>query len=77
MASHFGAVAHAEPLHAFGEAGCGRRPELLAAAREGLRAAAGPHAVLDGAGVVAMFVAISRLVDLTGALLRVVMFAHD
>ena len=54
---------------AFGRAHIGRStPGGLsdAAARSTVRAALGPHAVLDAAGVCAMFAAITRVVDLTG-----------
>ncbi len=66
VSSRFGAIEHEQQLAAFGVASCGRRIAQLPAAREALEAVVGKHGVADAGGIVAMFAAISRVVDLTG-----------
>lgn len=74
LASRFGSIAHFDSLNEFGVACSSLRDagshERLVRARLDLCAAFGsdasPHALLDAAGVVGAFTALTRVVDLTG-----------
>jgi hypothetical protein len=59
-------VPHAEVLAAFAEATVGEDDTALARARERLRAALGPEAVVDAAGVTSNFERMVRVADATG-----------
>lgn len=59
-------VAHGEQLSAFAEAAVRGDPAELASARDALRDAAGPAALVDAAGVVANFQRMVRIADGAG-----------
>jgi hypothetical protein len=59
-------VPHADLLAAFAEATVAEDDEALARARERLRAALGPEAVVDAAGVTSNFERMVRVADATG-----------
>lgn len=68
LSAGFGQVENSAALLEFGAAFCGKAESTARceAARETLLKLTSAHAVLDAAGTVGMFVAISRIVDMTG-----------
>jgi len=68
LSAGFGQVENSAALLEFGAAFCGKAESTARcdAAREALLKQTSAHAVLDAAGTVGMFVAISRIVDITG-----------
>lgn len=59
-------VTHGDEFVAFAEAAVGRDSAALATARDALRTAAGPEALVDAAGVVGNFERMVRIADCTG-----------
>jgi len=77
VTARFTSVRFATELEAFGEAMGSCPPDVakLAAARNDLLLVGGEHALLDAAGVVGMFLSITKIVDCTGHRSKFIGFA--
>lgn len=72
MSARFGPIKNAIELNEFGFAcHCAADASRISCARDAILRNGGKHALLDAAGVVAMFTSITRVVDLTGHKSRV------